>query len=349
MLDPIRGVLAPLLALCCESWCTGGDFGGLCATNLGLVRMPIGTSVGTPAREHASPSSWLEMDAWAALAFVFYTQPCTMAPLRRYLRITKHSVLEVRIYLDRPSDGEAWLLKRDDAALPRVIQAVRPLVLPKLREENGRGKGRGGARAKKKGVKDVVIQDDFEVSIFLTELSCRHSVLSKQKIFKDRARIQSNSGKLTSWLTTTTATGTIDEPVVINEDIAPPIVIREEDGDEPADLSNIPEAKSVEKQRSHWSNGESLDMSISGAEITKAGASNAGHDSGDGPRADDKKKLGLNTSYDGFSIYGRILCLVVKRRGGRKPTSAASSQAILETWVSTQAVKDHVDDDEDAV
>lgn len=201
----------------------------------------------------------------------------------------------------------------------------------------------------------------------MTELSCRHSVLSKQKIFKDRARIQSNSGKLTSWLTTTTATGTIDEPVVINEDIAPPIVIREEDGDEPADLSNIPEAKSVEKQRrytahqnrrsdtrsadicSHWSNGESLDMSISGAEITKAGASNAGHDSGDGPRADDKKKLGLNTSYDGFSIYGRILCLVVKRRGGRKPTSAASSQAILETWVSTQAVKDHVDDDEDAV
>lgn len=81
-----------------------------------------------------------------------------MAPLRRYLRITKHSVLEVRIYLDRPADAEAWLLKRDNPALPRVIQAIRPLVLPKLREENERGKGRAGAKAKKKGVKDVVVE-----------------------------------------------------------------------------------------------------------------------------------------------------------------------------------------------
>jgi hypothetical protein len=81
-----------------------------------------------------------------------------MAPLRRYLRITKHSVLEVRIYLDRPADSDAWLLKRDDPALPRIIQAVRPLVLPKLREENERGKGRAGAKSKKKGVKDVVIE-----------------------------------------------------------------------------------------------------------------------------------------------------------------------------------------------
>src|SRR5690242_18250614 len=81
-----------------------------------------------------------------------------MAPLRRYLRITKHSVLEVRIYLDRPADAEAWLLKRDNPALPRVIQAIRPLVLPKLREENERAKGRSGAKAKKKGVKDVVVE-----------------------------------------------------------------------------------------------------------------------------------------------------------------------------------------------
>nr|GFD20653.1 hypothetical protein [Tanacetum cinerariifolium] len=126
-----------------------------------------------------------------------------MAPLRRYLRITKHSVLEVRIYLDRPADAEAWLLKRDNPALPRVIQAIRPLVLPKLREENERGKGRAGIKAKKKGVKDVVVE-----------------VMTKQKMFKDKARIQSNSGRLTNWLTT----GTSDQPVVINELAADPIV-----------------------------------------------------------------------------------------------------------------------------
>jgi len=84
-----------------------------------------------------------------------------MAPLRRYLRITKHSVLEVRIYLDHPADAEAWLLRRENPALPRVIQAVRPLVLPKLREENERAKGKGGSKARKKGVKDVVVEGEF--------------------------------------------------------------------------------------------------------------------------------------------------------------------------------------------
>lgn len=74
------------------------------------------------------------------------------------MRITKHSVLEVRIYLDRPSDAETWLLRRDNPALPRVIQAVRPLVLPKLREENERVKGKGGPKSRKKGVKDVVVE-----------------------------------------------------------------------------------------------------------------------------------------------------------------------------------------------
>ena len=84
-----------------------------------------------------------------------------MAPTRRYLRITKHSVLEVRIYLERPSDSEGWLLHRDSPALPRVIEAVRPLVLPKLREENERASGRAGGRGKKKGVKDVVVGGMF--------------------------------------------------------------------------------------------------------------------------------------------------------------------------------------------
>jgi len=66
---------------------------------------------------------------------------------------------------------------------------------------------------------------------------------------------------------------------------------------------------------------------------------------------DDKKKLGLNTSYDGFSIYGRILCLVVKRRGVRTQAGnsavPASSQVMLENWVSTQAALEQVGDEED--
>ena len=79
-----------------------------------------------------------------------------MAPIRRYLRITKYSVLECRIYLDNPALAESWLLNPRNPVLPRVIEAVRPLVLPKLIEEKERSKGKG--KAKKRGVKDVVVE-----------------------------------------------------------------------------------------------------------------------------------------------------------------------------------------------
>jgi hypothetical protein len=83
----------------------------------------------------------------------------TMAPIRRYLRITKYSVLECRIYVDNPALAESWLLNSRAPILPRVFESVRPLVLPKLREENERSRGKGG---KKKGVKDVVVEGMFE-------------------------------------------------------------------------------------------------------------------------------------------------------------------------------------------
>jgi hypothetical protein len=76
-----------------------------------------------------------------------------MPPIRRYLRITRYSVLEVRIYLDDPAQA-VWLLHGANPALPRIIAEIRPLVLPKLREENERSRSK--SIAKKGGVKDVV-------------------------------------------------------------------------------------------------------------------------------------------------------------------------------------------------
>lgn len=203
----------------------------------------------------------------------------------------------------------------------------------------------------------------------MTDLSSRHSVLTKQKIFKDKARIQSNSGKLTNWLTS----GTSDQPVVINEDGADPIVIREEDDDEPINLADIPAADQPGKQpkrsaRQRRRRNEDEDAALSnrsdseGSDLfvpeptnrrrTKARTQDEDQDSDEETHADDKKKLGLNTSYDGFSIYGRILCLVIKRRGARNvagPSGANSSQAMLENWVSTQAVAEQLDDDENTM
>jgi hypothetical protein len=90
-----------------------------------------------------------------------------MAPIRRYLRITKYSVLECRIYLDNPALAESWLLNSRNPILPRVIESVRPLVLPKLREENERSKGKG---KKKKGVKDVVVEGSVPELVEQTQL-----------------------------------------------------------------------------------------------------------------------------------------------------------------------------------
>lgn len=77
-----------------------------------------------------------------------------MAPIRRYLRISKYSVLECRIYLSNPALAQSWLLNPRNPVLPRVIESVRPLVLPKLREERERSRNKRSAR--KKGIKDVV-------------------------------------------------------------------------------------------------------------------------------------------------------------------------------------------------
>jgi hypothetical protein len=66
--------------------------------------------------------------------------------------------LECRIFLENPSDTR-WLLdsSRDNAVLPRIFETIKPLVLPKLREENER------ALAKKKSnpVKDVLVEGVF--------------------------------------------------------------------------------------------------------------------------------------------------------------------------------------------
>lgn len=81
-----------------------------------------------------------------------------MAPIRRYLRITKYSVLECRIYLDNPALEKSWLLNPRDPILPRVIEAVRPFVLPKLREERERSRKKS---TKKRGIKDTVAQGTY--------------------------------------------------------------------------------------------------------------------------------------------------------------------------------------------
>ncbi|KAI6791088.1 hypothetical protein KC367_g4429 [Hortaea werneckii] len=288
-----------------------------------------------------------------------------MSPIRRYLRITKYSVLEVRIYLDKPSDAP-WLLSSRDPVLPRIIEEVRPKVLPKLREENESSKRKGSK--KNRGIKDVVSQDDFEVTIFLTELSTRHSLLTKQKSFRDKPRLKSTSNKLTGWLNTS------ENPIHIEDDERPPEILQEHAGDVP-ELRDIPESDASNKRKDATvDEDEPLFVSSddeeffatqraarsskrrkrneSGQDETRAAEADNDEAEGEETAAgnDDKKKLAMNTSYDGFSIYGRILCLVVKRKGKRSQplqTAPAGGSQMMEQWVSTQAAQDAGLDEDD--
>lgn len=95
-----------------------------------------------------------------------------MAPVRRYLRITKYSVLECRIYLENPALVQSWLLNPREPMLARVIESVRPWVLPKLREE--RDRARKKSSNKKKGIKDTVVEGTFASFFIIVQCRCKH-------------------------------------------------------------------------------------------------------------------------------------------------------------------------------
>lgn len=200
--------------------------------------------------------------------------------------------------------------------------------------------------------------EDFEVTIFLTELSTRHSLLTKQKQFTSKPKLQATGNKLTGWLNTS------ENPIHIEDDGKPPEVLQE-DADEVPELRNIPEVDGPSKRKAGdadaddtlfvSSDDEEFFMTQRERAPKRRKRATAKDDSPevpepDGNLQDDKKKLALNTSYDGFSIYGRILCLVVKRKGKRAQPSYApvGGSQMMEQWVSTQAAQEGgLDDDDD--
>lgn len=231
------------------------------------------------------------------------------------------------------------------------MEEIRPKVLPKLREENENAKKKTGK--KKKGIKDVVSTEEFEVVIFLKELSTRHSLLTKQKSFADKPKLKSTGSKLTGWLNNS------ENPIDLAEDETAPDILREED-DDIVELYNIPAAETGDKRKAsnaeedglfvNSDDGEAFQEQDSPPRKQRKRASRPAEERDTGE--DEKKKMALNTSYDGFSIYGRTLCLVVRRKGKKaaphQPDAPLGGSQMMEQWVSTQAAQDAgLDEDED--
>ena len=172
--------------------------------------------------------------------------------------------------------------------------------------------------------------DDFEVSIFLTETSTRHSLLTKQKHFREpnKKGIQSNSNKLT---------GSTDNTPI---DVDMPMIRREVSEEESLNLQDLPaldddsnslfvsDDEDTRRPKTRRANGDSPVTSPRPQQRTMGGEDQDG----------DKKKMAMETSYDGFAIYGRVLCLVVKRRDkkGKGPAQAVTGgQARMEEWITS--------------
>jgi len=189
----------------------------------------------------------------------------------------------------------------------------------------------------------LMVAEDFEVSIFLTETSTRHSILTKQKHFHEpnKKDIKSNSSKLT---------GNTNDTAIEVEDVR---IIRREDSEEndlhiqviPATEDALSEAGSLfvsedemparSKRPRATTTTRSDASSTSDAGVpSKRRKDDLGAEELEG--TDDKKKLAMNTTYEGFSIYGRMLCLIVKRKDkkGKNPV-LVGGRAMMEDWITS--------------
>ena len=112
-----------------------------------------------------------------------------------------------------------------------------------------------------------------------------------------------------------------------------PIVIREESDNETdgGDLNMIPSDESDEAEADGRLPGRTKRPKLELGSQQKV-------------QEDDKKKLSFKTTYDGFSIWGWVLCLLVIRKGASGSISGGSehtAQALMEEWItSTQPQQD---------
>lgn len=176
--------------------------------------------------------------------------------------------------------------------------------------------------------------EDFDVSIFLTETSTRHSLLTKQKHFRDKGRemLKSNSQKLIG--------ATNDAPIDV-EDI--PQLEREESNEDMITLQDVPALSDEEDglfvpEQDVSKRSRAIDDAESGSSDLEPPAKRRREEAAD--TEDDKKKMAMDTTYDGFSIYGRVLCLVVKRKdtGKGKGPAMTASRAMMEDWITSTQI-----------
>lgn len=188
--------------------------------------------------------------------------------------------------------------------------------------------------------------------MFLTETSTRHSLLSKQKHFREKAprMMQSNSTKLIS--------ETNDEPIDVDASNDPLVLREEESDDDKLNLAEIPLVGRPKRQRNNDPSYVNVEDSNEEDELPIEIDSDGGEPASKRVReavglasddeddeTDDKKKMAMDVTYEGFAIYGRVLCLVVRKRENKPHSSRQTAtgsmtegQARMENWITSTQV-----------
>ena len=136
--------------------------------------------------------------------------------------------------------------------------------------------------------------------MFLTEIRTRHSLLVKNKTFKER--------KLPGQLP-------FDE-LGLQED---PLIIREESDEDSRPLDRIPSANTDDSEDEPPSKRTKQTHNLD----------------------EDKQRLAFRTNYDGFTIWGFALCLLVERTDtAPKIRSEGNAQALMQEWIASTQQQD---------
>jgi hypothetical protein len=170
------------------------------------------------------------------------------------------------------------------------------------------------------------------------------------KHFKEsnKKSIQSNSSKLM---------GATNDTAIEVED-------RDDNEDDPINLDDLPEIDDdtgsgsdtnslfVDESRPKRSKRPRASTNVDSTSSDEPAAKRArdcdglaDDDDDDDDEPEEKKKMAMDTTYDGFAIYGRVLCLIVKRKDKKaKPAGLGAGQTLEQWMTSTQIPPEEAED-----
>jgi len=192
-----------------------------------------------------------------------------------HLRLSAHSVLPLYLYLDERH--VEWMT---NATLQKVLTDLQPLILPKLQAEQ-----HTGLVNSKKGSVDVHRGEDYQFAFFIRKVDSQSNVLIKTRQFVPAKAI--------------TRRAESPAPVILgkrkrNAPTAPNKPLKDEPGTEvpPTEPEIEEDNLNTEGQR---------EPSPTGSEYRE-----------EFEQEEEKPKMELQLSYQGYSIFGRCLCVVVE-------------------------------------